>query len=492
MEYERIHNVKMGVLSPTKLRMKLIGAQSSRRKEVESNSSRTSPSKIEEMKYAKNGLLAGDLDQEGGASKIGSYPLQQSNYLGVVHPGKPLEADYNGYDSGNDNGSTSSFEFHQVQQSKAGSYHRHIPSKWNEAEKWILNRRSQRPNNVLKRSNSQNHGNRQMLPSWLRISPVNVGQKHYVSRSVDTKLMVEKLPSVSNYTRSNSLSANGPGRSSDVLVASGDSNSLQRGNYRNESSTIKNPVSEPTDFPAVQLVSMRDIGTEMTPIPSEEPSRTTTPPGAMTPSHSSISSRPSSPRKGMPVQQSFPKLSTNDELNFRKGGGKNELSERELQIKTRREIAALGIQLGKMNIASWASKEELQHPSPAPVTIDADQLARMEYETRAAAWEDAEKSKHIARFKSEELKIKAWQSHQKAKFDVQMKKAEIDAERMRTRVKEKTGEKLAIVQRRAEEKQAMAEARMNRKAVRTTRQAEYIRQTGRIPSSSILNCSCLF
>lgn len=55
----------MGVLSPTKLRMKLIGAQSSRRKEVESNSSRTSPSKIEEMKYAKNGLLAGDLDQEG-------------------------------------------------------------------------------------------------------------------------------------------------------------------------------------------------------------------------------------------------------------------------------------------------------------------------------------------------------------------------------------------------------------------------------------------
>lgn len=143
---------------------------------------------------------------------------------------------------------------------------------------------------------------------------------------------------------------------------------------------------------------MRDIGTEMTPIPSEEPSRTTTPPGAMTPSHSSISSRPSSPRKGMPVQQSFTKLSTNDELNFRKGGGKNELSERELQIKTRREIAALGIQLGKMNIASWASKEELQHPSPAPVTIDADQLARMEYETRAAAWEEAEKSKHIARY----------------------------------------------------------------------------------------------
>lgn len=196
-------------------------------------------------------LLPKDLQKDGvmiagGASKIGSYPLQQSNYLGVVHPGKPLEADYNGYDSGNDNGSTSSFEFHQVQQSKAGSYHRHVPSKWNEAEKWILNRRPQRPNNVLKRSNSQNHGNRQMLPSWLRISPVNVGQKHYVSRSVDTKLMVEKLPSVSNYTRSNSLSANGPGRSSDVLVASGDSNSLQRGNYRNESSTIKNPVSEPT------------------------------------------------------------------------------------------------------------------------------------------------------------------------------------------------------------------------------------------------------
>ena len=140
---------------------------------------------------------------------------------------------------------------------------------------------------------------------------------------------------------------------------------------------------------------MRDVGTEMTPIPSQEPSRTGTPIGATTPTCSPLSSIPSTPKRAAPT--SSPSETTVDEHNQKKVG-KKELSERELKLKTRREIAALGIQLGKMNIASWASKDDAKQGSPSLKTLDVDQLVKAEYETRAAAWEESQKSKHMARY----------------------------------------------------------------------------------------------
>lgn len=68
----------------------------------------------------------------------------------------------------------------------------------------------------------------------------------------------------------------------------------------------------------------------MTPIGSQEQSRSGTPAGANTPSLSPLCSVPASPSA----------------------------SERQLQVRTSREIAALGLQLGKMSITSCASKED--------------------------------------------------------------------------------------------------------------------------------------
>lgn len=48
--------------------------------------------------------------------------------------------------------------------------------------------------------------------------------------------------------------------------------------------------------------------------------------------------------------------------------------------------------------------------------------------------------------------------------------------------------KLAMARQRAEEKRAAAEARKNRDAERTAAQGEYIRQTGKMPSSSHYMC----
>lgn len=37
---------------------------------------------------------------------------------------------------------------------------------------------------------------------------------------------------------------------------------------------------------------------------------------------------------------------------------KDKLSEKEMKLKTRREIVVLGVQLGKMNIAAWAIDDD--------------------------------------------------------------------------------------------------------------------------------------
>ena len=107
-------------------------------------------------------------------------------------------------------------------------------------------------------------------------------------------------------------------------------------------------------------VSMRDVGTEMTPIASQEQWRSGTPAGAVTPSLSPLCSVPSSPRGGGGCASASSSASA---------------SERELRLRTRREIAALGLQLGKMNIASWARKEEglLAAASPEKGASDIDE-----------------------------------------------------------------------------------------------------------------------
>ncbi|XP_020589400.1 uncharacterized protein At3g61260-like [Phalaenopsis equestris] len=158
----------------------------------------------------------------------------------------------------------------------------------------------------------------------------------------------------------------------------------------------------------VKSVSMRDMGTEMTPIASQEPSQTGTPVRATTPSRSPSSSRPSTPPRT---------ATTIESADF--------CREKELRIRTRREIMVLGTQLGKMNITAWASKEEEETDASVNLKMDSlDQQPNNVVEARAAAWEEAEKAKYLARFKREEIKIQAWENHQKAKTEAEMRKVE--------------------------------------------------------------------
>ncbi|RZS15519.1 hypothetical protein BHM03_00047358 [Ensete ventricosum] len=162
--------------------------------------------------------------------------------------------------------------------------------------------------------------------------------------------------------------------------------------WHDSSTSIQSATAFMTPAPTVRSVSMRDMGTEMTPIASQEPSRTGTPAGATSPLYSPTSSRPATPQRRAPVSTQTDSADCHDDLNNK------EMSEKELQRKTRREIMVLGQKLGKTNIAAWASKEEEDtHASISTKTVSKDQPAKSVVEMHAAAWEEAEKTKYLAR-----------------------------------------------------------------------------------------------
>lgn len=167
---------------------------------------------------------------------------------------------------------------------------------------------------------------------------------------------------------------------------------------------------------AAGVCIMKDMGTEMTPLASQEPSRTGTPARITTPT---LSSPGCSPGRGGRIAEAAV------------GCDSDQLMEKQLKLKTRREIMILGTKLGKTNIAAWASKEDDDGDEDRVVDLHVDvpneKKTAVGIDIRAAtAWEEAEKSKYIARFKREEIKIQAWENHQKAMAEAELKKMEVN------------------------------------------------------------------
>ncbi|XP_010250566.1 PREDICTED: uncharacterized protein LOC104592772 isoform X2 [Nelumbo nucifera] len=401
------------------------------------------------------------------------------------------------YDSGHDSASVSSstFEFQKAERAPHrvpyAPFSKPAPSKWDDAQKWIASPTSNRPKSGQpqvpagqvvgsKKTGLLGYGSR---PSATKVVLEVPDQRSVSFEEADTKQMdpsqakreaggqkfinwmPEPYPVADSCVKPELIIENSVADSSISLSRHDSSISIH------SATTFLPPPS------TVRSVSMRDMGTEMTPIASQEPSRTGTPVRATTPIRSPNSSRPSTPGRAAP---SSPVEPTDCQLD----PNKKELSEKEIQMRTRREIMILGTQLGKMNIAAWASKEEEDNDASTSLkTVPMDKPAKSVIETRATAWEEAEKAKYMARYKREEIKIQAWENHQKAKTEAEMRKIEVEVERMRGRAHDKLMNKLAAARHKAEEKRAAAEAKRNRQAAKTEQQAEYIRRTGRIPSS---------
>ncbi|GAV73228.1 Remorin_C domain-containing protein [Cephalotus follicularis] len=397
------------------------------------------------------------------------------------------------YYSGQDSASVSSsiFDFQKaeraLQRVAHGPFSKPAPSKWDDAQKWIASPIANRPKTgkallaVGPGVGARKVGNFGRQPSIKEV--VDVPDQRVVAfEEPDTKWIDTSQDMIESGVKKfvgweTDLYLTADSYDKPVLMFE---NSIAESDIslsRHDSSVAIHSATTFIPPPSTaRSVSMRDMGTEMTPIASQEPSRTGTPVRATTPIRSPNSSRPSTPVRAAPV--SSPTNPHNDHLDSDK-----ELSEKELHMKTRREIMALGTQLGKMNIAAWASKEEEDKDASTSLkTVAAEQPTRSVIETRAAAWEEAEKAKYMARFHREEMKIQAWENHEKAKTETEMRKMEVEFERMRGHAQDRLMNKLAAARHKAEEKRSEAEAKRDRQAAKSEQQAQYIRRTGRIPS----------
>lgn len=478
-------------------------------------------------------------------TKPTSTQMEYASSLNFVHAMRSFEDDNFDYDSGHENTSVSSFEFHKADRAPPrrvlGPHSKPAPSKWDNAEKWLVNLSSgdSHSRNKLKsglgypQGVAANHAKKSGFPGQggRQIGNANVLMTKTASNasgvtemaSAGQSLNQEEVETKKIYPDKyvSNLDDGGPSKFAfmpSVAHSTARANcSLDHYSLENISGCdpsgqreanggdallkpslrIEKPIADPainlskhdpsstqratpSCLPpsSVKSVSMRDMGTEMTPIASQEPSRTGTPVRATTPTmRSPVSSRPSTPGRVAPSSSSM-------DINGNELGSQtSELSERELHAKTRREIIALGTKLGKANIAAWASKQQEEESASKSLETKAPEPTMMMIlEARATAWEEAEKAKYMARYKTEEVKIQAWENHQKAKAEAEMKRIEVKVERIRGHAHEKLMNKLAAARHRAEERLAAAEAKRNRQAAMTAQQAEYIRQTGHMPS----------
>ncbi|XP_019433564.1 PREDICTED: uncharacterized protein At3g61260-like isoform X2 [Lupinus angustifolius] len=298
----------------------------------------------------------------------------------------------------NRNGAAATTQVSHKQRTTMG---KSTPSKWDDAQKWLVGL-----SKVGEKSQSKKSKPRNSNADDLRLI-TNVPQKeHGYSSSEKEEENYDTTPSTSTST------------------------------IHSESET-KNTIQ-------VQSICFRDMGTEMTPIASQEPSRSATPIRATTPAtRSPIHSETLTPMRGQ-----------NGLEDSSKGQHKGSLE---------------GSSPYKKMMSEKKVEDHARKLSPL--------------ETRAIAWDEAERAKYIARFKREEVKIQAWENHQIRKAEMEMKKLEVKAERMKALAEERLTNKLAATKRIAEEKRANAEVKLNEKALRTTEIADCIRRTGHVPSS---------
>lgn len=403
------------------------------------------------------------------------------------------------YDSWIDGMSVSSSVF-EVQNSERSPqivplapFSKTAPSKWDDAEKWIASPTShqskyRKPREHCgvgsQRNSTYGYGSRQTstkvvagVPVETMVSSDEPDTKWMDSSHASKKIGAQKL-TVTAWESGAYLVPDSCNKSVLMVDNCSDKTTFNLSQHDSPLSIhCANSIASP--LTTARSVSMRDMGTEMSPISSREPSRTGTPVRAMSPKSSPTSSQLLTPRRAALTLSQV--ISSRNKLDL----NRTELSEKEVQMKTRREIMLLGTQLGKINIAAWASKEEEDKDASTLLkNAESDQPTLSAIEKRAKAWEEEEKAKYMSRFKNSEIKIQAWENLKKAKAEAELRKIEVEVERMRSRAHDKLKNKLAAARDKADKKLAAAESRTSRQVSKTAKKAECFRKTGQTPSSS--------
>lgn len=222
-------------------------------------------------------------------------------------------------------------------------------------------------------------------------------------------------------------------------------------------------------IPAVQH---RDMGTEMTPLGSSRTSRCHTP-----------------VKNGSPARHNTP-ASRSALIN----SAGIDIGELEKCHFANLELQGLpsGIQFNSVDksVSTWSSREEEEEDvSKSLRHFDMGDCKKSIVEIRAAAWEEAERSKCFTRYQREEARIEAWINLQGAKAEAETKKLEVKIEKMRSHLEEKLMKKMAGAHKRAEEWRAAAKAQHAEQILKSAERAERMRRDGNVPFN-VSTCGC--
>lgn len=251
------------------------------------------------------------------------------------------------------------FEFHKGNggTNRTSSHHRTAlgkptPSKWDDAQKWLVN---------LSRGGEKSHS---------KATPRN-------SNADDRRLIAPIQRMEEEYDSGEERE--GEGRSNYHGDASSTQYEMETKKVECDESIWRINKTSKGSTSVVRSICVRDMGTEMTPVASQEPSRTATPLKATTPAaRSPISSGCSTPIRCQ--NGTLPQENGQNGMASMQNGGEAAISSGNVAA---RRYSHDGVELNSTNIPESKSSQAIKDLNPL--------------ETRAMAWDEAERAKYMAR-----------------------------------------------------------------------------------------------
>ncbi|XP_027337348.1 uncharacterized protein LOC113851059 [Abrus precatorius] len=349
-----------------------------------------------------------------------------------------------------------------------------FPSKWDDAEKWLMNSScndSPAHNNTLKASNITNKQQCDNLKRQIE----DFSEKSRVTEERVSKAVQNFQWSSSLDHHHNTFSAfNGI---TDIVLKDKFTDSIEPilPNLRysepaKEGFLFRNQGGEAMQDACTEVVEHRDVGTEMTPMGSSTTSRCHTPFKSSSPA-----------RHNTPASRSGPLALANN----------TNSTACSLDVIQLEECHFSKLQLGSqydLVTSNWSSSEEEEKEISKSLRHNASQKA--DSDCIAATWEEEEKTKCCLRYQREEAKIQAWVNLQSAKAEARSRKLEVKIQKMRSNLEEKLMKRMSIVHRKAEDWRATARQQHLDQIHKATEQAQKMIHKHNTQFSRPSSCGC--
>ncbi|KAI5656229.1 hypothetical protein M9H77_25022 [Catharanthus roseus] len=136
----------------------------------------------------------------------------------------------------------------------------------------------------------------------------------------------------------------------------------------------------------------------------------------------------------------------------------------------------------RVTVTRWSKKNRVRVPGRG--SGNADDWKRKAVEIRSAGWDVSETAKSISKIKREEAKITAWENLQKAKAEAAIRKLEMKLEKKRSSSMDKIMNKLRSAQKKAQEMRSSVVTNQARQVARNDHRAISFHRTRQIGSFS--------